>query len=170
MLTNDQLTELKNELLRQKELLTGRIEHDEEFVNEGELSLYDNHPADMGTELYERERDAAIDEHSREELDKIDAALEAMKDGTYGICKKSGEEIPFERLQAVPTTLYTVEHTPERTPADDRVMEERIPHPDDGIDSFRDAAVYGTSETPSDFAEDHDSYNDLYTDDNDDDK
>ncbi|WP_158068784.1 TraR/DksA C4-type zinc finger protein [Domibacillus epiphyticus] len=167
MLTIEQKAELKKELLRQKEQLTKHIDHNEEIGDNGELSLYDNHPADIGTELYERERDLALDEHCREQLEKIDAALQAMKNGTYGICKKSGEEIPFERLQAVPTALYNVEHSPNQKPQDgSRVVDERLTHPDDGIDSFRDAAVYGTSETPSDFVKDH-NYNELYSDEDD---
>lgn len=168
MLTKEQLSELKKELLLQKQQLTGRLEEEEENPNEGELSSYDNHPADTGTELYERERDMALDEHGKEELEKIDAALAAMKDGTYGICKESGEEIPFERLQAVPTTLYAVDHSPEQSLETGRVPEDRVPHPDDGIDSFSDAANYGTSETPSDFSEDKDNYNELYKEEDDD--
>lgn len=167
MLTKEQLHELKQELLRQKQQLTGRLEQDEDSSDVGELSSYDNHPADTATELYVRERDMAIDDHSRDELEKIDAALAAMKNGTYGICKESGQEIPFERLQAVPTTLYSVDHTPEQTPETDRVPENRIPHPEDGIDSFSDAANYGTSETPADFAEDKNNYNELYKEDSD---
>ncbi|MCP3762408.1 TraR/DksA C4-type zinc finger protein [Domibacillus sp. A3M-37] len=162
MLTKEQLIELKQELLRQKQQLTEQLEQDEENQDVGDLSSYANHPADTGTELYERERDKALDEHRRVELEKIDAALAAMKEGTYGICKKSGEEIPFERLQAVPTTLYSVENSPDQTPETDRVPEDRISHPDDGIDSFSDAANDGTSETPSDFSEDKENYNELY--------
>ncbi|OAH56288.1 hypothetical protein AWH48_06360 [Domibacillus aminovorans] len=167
MLTTDQLAELKKELLRQKERLTKHIELDDDSKDTGELSSYDNHPADIGTELYVHERDIALDEHSRNELVKVVAALNAINEGTYGVCKKSGEDIPFERLQAVPTTLYSVEHTPDQTLETDRVLEDRLPHPDDGIDSFNDAANYGTSETPSDFIEDKDNYNEFYKDDED---
>jgi YteA family regulatory protein len=167
MLTTEQLAELKKELLRQQEQLTKQIEQDNENRETGELSLYANHPADMGTELYVRERDIALDEHSRNELAKVEAALEAMQDGTYGVCAEGGKNIPFERLQAVPTTLYSVEHTPDQKPETDRVPEDRVPHSDDGIDSFSDAADYGTSETPSDFMDDKDNYNELYKDDED---
>lgn len=167
MLTTDQLAELKKELLRQKERLTKQMEQMEDNKDTGELSSYDNHPADLGTELYVRERDIALDEHSHNELVKVEAALRAMKEGSYGVCKKSGKDIPFERLQAVPTALYSVEHTPDQILKTDRVPEDRVPHPDDGINSFSDVADYGTSETPSDFIEDKDHYNELYKDDKD---
>lgn len=167
MLTTDQLAELKKELLRQKEQLTKLIEQNDDNKDTGELSSYDNHPADTGTELYVRERDITLDEHNRNELEKVETALKVMNKGMYGICKESGKDIPFERLQAVPTTLYSVEHTPEQILETDRVPENRLPHPDDGINSFNDAADYGTSETPSDFIDDKDNYNELYKDDED---
>ena len=34
----------------------------------GELSMYDNHPGDMGTELFEREKDMALNVHAGSEL------------------------------------------------------------------------------------------------------
>lgn len=163
-MTTTKVKQLQKELLEQKKQITGRLDQEEENVLEGELSTYDNHPADMGTELFERERDQAIEEHSRDELDKINAALQAIQDGTYGTCKECGKDIPFERLEVVPTALYCIDHTPEQDTHTERVPENRIPHPDDGEDSFRDAASYGTSETPSDFTEDNSSYDDLYRD------
>ena len=49
--------------------------------------MYDNHPADMGTELFEREKDIALNVHAGSELDKVDNALQAMEDGSYGKCE-----------------------------------------------------------------------------------
>ncbi|WP_326847970.1 TraR/DksA family transcriptional regulator, partial [Bacillus safensis] len=40
---------------------------------------------------------------------EIDAALKRMEDGTYGICEKTGKEIPYERLKAVPYTRYSID-------------------------------------------------------------
>ncbi len=37
------------------------------------------------------------------------AALDRMREGSYGICEESDEEIPFARLEVEPTTRYTVE-------------------------------------------------------------
>src|SRR5690625_4736141 len=67
----------------------------------GELSRYDNHPADMGTELFERGKDVALNEHAEKELEEINSALHAIDEGTYGICVECGADIPFERLEAV---------------------------------------------------------------------
>lgn len=40
---------------------------------------------------------------------EIDAALQRMKQGTYGICESSGQPIPPARLAAIPWARYTTE-------------------------------------------------------------
>jgi DnaK suppressor protein len=47
--------------------------------------------------------------HDDARLSEVEAALRRIDDGTYGICEETGEEIPFARLRAEPTTRYTVE-------------------------------------------------------------
>jgi len=44
------------------------------------------------------------------ELREVEAALERMKTGDYGLCEECGAEIPFERLEAYPTARRDVEH------------------------------------------------------------
>lgn len=39
----------------------------------------------------------------------IVAALERIDAGTYGLCERCGREIPFERLEAVPSTFLCVD-------------------------------------------------------------
>ncbi|WP_108672236.1 TraR/DksA C4-type zinc finger protein [Peribacillus acanthi] len=185
MISNQQLKSLKDELLSQKASLEHTIENTKhetmeegEKDNVGELSSYDNHPADLGSELYEREKDMALGVHAESELSKIEQALLAMEKGSYGKCKECGKDIPFERLEIVPYSLYCVEHTPDQTTASDRPGEEEIleaPHRDsfdrrknpyiiDHEDSFQEVARYGTSETPSDYTGDRKDYSSLYRD------
>lgn len=42
-------------------------------------------------------------------LGEIGAALDRLRNGTYGVCELTGKPIPPERLQAVPWTRFTVE-------------------------------------------------------------
>ncbi len=186
MLTNEQVKTLKNELEdRKKEIMNRQeryIDDNNERESVGELSSYDNHPADMGTELYEREKDYALEEHDQSELNKINEALSAIEDGSYGICKASGKEIPYERLEAVPTALTLKEYSSEQSVAQDRPVEEDILEPAHGNvyrhsdtggvrdydDSFQEVARYGTSETPSDLRGDFKDYGSLYDRDSDD--
>ncbi|MFC7063081.1 TraR/DksA C4-type zinc finger protein [Halobacillus seohaensis] len=92
----------------------------------GELSQYDNHPADSGSELYEREKDMALVEHIEEELGDINDSLNKMKQGTYGICEVTGEKIPQERLDAVPTAKTLKEYAADQHVPDDRSIEEEV--------------------------------------------
>jgi DnaK suppressor protein len=45
----------------------------------------------------------------RNKLQKIDAALRKLDEGTYGICEDCGEEISKERLRIVPFAIYCIE-------------------------------------------------------------
>ncbi|AVX20109.1 MAG: TraR/DksA C4-type zinc finger protein [Bacillota bacterium] len=67
-----------------------------------ELSLYDNHPADVASELYEREKELGIQDNFEVLLSKGERALQAIAAGNYGICEFCGATIPRERLEAMP--------------------------------------------------------------------
>lgn len=45
----------------------------------------------------------------RKLMDKIDAALKRIEDGSYGYCEESGEEIGVKRLEARPIATLTIE-------------------------------------------------------------
>lgn len=45
----------------------------------------------------------------QETLYEVDDALRRIEDGTYGICERTGQPIPAERLKAVPWARFTVE-------------------------------------------------------------
>jgi len=59
-------------------------------------------PEDSAASLTQFETDSALSERLRRELSAIEAAEIRLKEGTYGISVVSGEEIPDERLEAVP--------------------------------------------------------------------
>ena len=89
-----------------EEGLTEQSEND----SVGELSSYDQHQADMGTETFEREKDLSILEQVEAELADVEHALRRLDDGTYGTCEVCGKPIPDERLEAMPATRLCVEH------------------------------------------------------------
>jgi DnaK suppressor protein len=67
-------------------------------------------PGDLGSEdLYEDEVQEGRREDLREELAAIDRAEARLRDGTYGVSVESGDPIPDERLELVPTAERTVE-------------------------------------------------------------
>jgi YteA family regulatory protein len=186
MLSTQKLAELRLQLLRDKQELEEHFKQNDHFgldrghyhESMGELSSYDNHPADEGTDLYEREKDIALEEHYELELGNIDQALTAMENGTYGKCKTCGKEIPSERLEALPNTIYCKEHSPDQITSHERPLEEGVLMPPfgkfdmdeqhetvafDAEDSWQTVAQWGTSDTPSDLAFPQDDYQDIYS-------
>lgn len=161
---------LRQRMLQDQERLerqlsdTGSASAESLRVSTGELSAADNHPADTGTEVFERGRDLAVHDTQQQELERIEAALERMERGTYGICAVCGEEIPQERLEALPYTAYCTRHAPDREPSDRRPAEEDVmtaPPKGAGLNrqraagKFDDAGAwddvedYGTSTSPA---------------------
>ncbi len=41
-------------------------------------------------------------------LERVNRALEKIKEGTYGLSDVSGQPIPRERLEAIPETIFTI--------------------------------------------------------------
>ena len=74
----------------------------------GEISLTDQHPADAASETESRELDLTRQRMLEVRLDRARQALGRIEDGTYGTCVACGEQIPRERLEAVPETPYCV--------------------------------------------------------------
>ena len=64
----------------------------------------DQHLADTATAMHDRELDYGLTENEEVLLTSIDAALQRIEDGTYGICSNRGEPIGEERLEALPWT------------------------------------------------------------------
>ena len=74
----------------------------EEAGQVGDLSHLPQHQADQGSEVFEREKDMAILEHLERELAEIEAALQRLDEGTYGVDEVTGEPIAPDRLEALP--------------------------------------------------------------------
>jgi RNA polymerase-binding protein DksA len=101
-LKKKQVSELKEVLLREKaEILGIKRQKGDESSLQGDL-------VDQSTGLSEQEMLLELAEHDRERLLEVEDALKRIEDNSYGICLESGEEIPYERLRAVPTAKYTV--------------------------------------------------------------
>jgi RNA polymerase-binding transcription factor DksA len=87
----------------------GDLGTDSESEEVSELSDYDQHPADTGSETFEREKDLSILDSLESELDELEAALQRVEDGTYGTDEITGEPIAPERLEAFPTARTNVD-------------------------------------------------------------
>ncbi len=74
-----------------------------------ELSTIDQHPADVGSEVFEREKDLSIAQRFDSELEDIEAALRRIEDGTYGTCEVCNKPIGRARLEAIPHARFCVD-------------------------------------------------------------
>ncbi|MDU4959834.1 MAG: TraR/DksA C4-type zinc finger protein [Sporomusaceae bacterium] len=140
----------------------------------GELSVYDNHPADIGSEVFERGKDIALRDNEQILISEMDRALAKIEAGSYGVCDLCGRQIPQERLHSLPwaTTCIQCQRQEERSDAAARPLEETslaVPFSRtfldtdadgdtgfDGEDSLEAVWRYGSSDSPQDLPGCHD--------------
>jgi DnaK suppressor protein len=98
-----------------RELLTSERERIEQAIAglgaDDPDAISDEHePGEEGSEdLYQNEFDAGLAEDLAEQLAALERAEARLAAGTYGLSVESGEPIPDERLEALPTAERTVE-------------------------------------------------------------
>jgi DnaK suppressor protein len=66
-------------------------------------------PGNLASDLYQDELDEGLEEDLREQLAAVERAKERLAAGTYGLSTESGEPIPDERLEALPTAELTAD-------------------------------------------------------------
>lgn len=161
----------------------GRLDHRVNFIDRhglvesesrsvAELSSYDNHPADLGSETFEREKDLGLRLDAGFLIGEIDDALRRVEEGTFGKCLRCGAAIGEDRLEAVPWTRYCLDckEEEEKRPDGERPAEEMLLWPPfgrtftdgserpgiDGEDIWESLEAMGTSNTPQDQPGSHD--------------
>lgn len=112
------LLALRAQLAERIEFIDGQGLEDSLKESISELSTYDNHPADIGSEVFERSKDFALREGASITLAAIDEALAKINAGTYGTCDLCGRNIDPGRLEAIPYTTLCL---------DCKAVEEEIP-------------------------------------------
>ncbi|MCH8474433.1 MAG: transcriptional regulator [Opitutales bacterium] len=75
----------------------------------GDLSSYSQHMADAGTDAFDRDFALNLLSTEQEALAEIEAAIQRIRKGTYGICEINGKPINKNRLVAVPFTRFSIE-------------------------------------------------------------
>lgn len=124
----------RRRLEEERERLAVMLQHGEEGLDlqeeggTGELSSPDQHPADLGSEILEREQSLSIFQNAETRLRDVEDAFARLEDGTYGTCEICGQPVGRERLAALPAARFCVEHQ-QRTEGfrDDRGGAEMVP-------------------------------------------
>jgi DnaK suppressor protein len=104
--TPQQLSQLRNELIQRRERLLEDVRDELAKTDHADyLDLLrlpgDNADRSLADTLADLDL-GTIDRHVHEIRD-IEAALERLRDGSYGVCERCATEIGFERLLAYPT-------------------------------------------------------------------
>ena len=80
------------------------------IVDKADSGPADEHDAaNMASDLSQTEFDAGLEKDLRDQLAAVARAEERLAAGTYGLSVESGQPIPDERLEAIPTAERTVE-------------------------------------------------------------
>jgi YteA family regulatory protein len=118
IMNEQKLDYFKKKLLKEKNnvmALLNQMEENEVFNSKvelaseiSELSMYDNHPSDTASEVFDQERGMALKEHEITIIKKIEDCLQNIEEGSYGSCKSCGEDIPEERLEFIPYAEFCV--------------------------------------------------------------
>jgi DnaK suppressor protein len=109
-LHEEQLRYLETRLREERERAATLLRHHDERRNQsqieasGDISEYPFHVADHGTDTYDQEMDAIMAQRVSRELEEIDDALHRLVETPerFGVCERTGEPIPFERLDLIP--------------------------------------------------------------------
>ena len=111
----DEIENLKNELLKEKEIILKELASlDEVVLNNSskdtnkDISGVSIHLADIGTDNQETETLLKIRERVEERLNQVETALNNINKGGYGICNKCHKAINIERLLAMPYTEFCI--------------------------------------------------------------
>lgn len=81
------------------------------LIEEAEMGdvQFDDESGEGDTMVVERERDLALSHQARQTISEIEAAIERLKDGSYGYSVVSGLPIARERLEAIPWATERVD-------------------------------------------------------------
>jgi len=112
-----QLQHFEKRLLEERRRVLKELGHHDELFNksdqaaDGDLSTYSFHMADQGTDAMEREKAFLFASQEGRFLWHIDQALRRLYKSpeTFGKCHNCGQEIAFERLDALPHARYCIE-------------------------------------------------------------
>lgn len=86
-----------------------------------ELSSYDNHPADLGTEMFMMSQNMSLKSSQSSIVDEIDEALDRIENGSYGICTVCGKNIDEDRLEIIPYTSICIKCLDREVPVDKKM-------------------------------------------------
>jgi YteA family regulatory protein len=186
----DKLHYFKQRLLKEKgkyhnvlDLMRSGDDTEQGTYSPGELSNYDNHPAELGTEVFQATMNNALKVNEEYTIQKINDALQRIDNGTFGKCNICGKDIEIERLEVLPfaqkclscekeselqiydnnvndNNYRPIEESVIDAPFGRKYLDKREDDEYEGIDYINDVMKYGSADSPQDMGgyQDFDEY------------
>ncbi len=119
--TKEELEAYKKKLLLMRARLRGDVtslsskaDEKNKMVDSGSVSTSPIHLADAGSDNFDQEFSLSLVEIGSGRLKEINAALERIENGSFGICEECGVRITKKRLEAIPYTDVCIDCANER--------------------------------------------------------
>jgi YteA family regulatory protein len=177
----DILEKQEREIEHTIELMKENKSAEQDKYSNNELSSYDNHPGDLGSELFSLGMNMALRVHEEHLIKDIHDALDRIQQGNYGKCAFCGDEITPERLEVVPYIRLCMDCEQSKAidpeilgksrPVEEMVIDapfgrkylnKREDDEYEGLDYLNDVLKYGSSDSPQDMGGYHE-YDEYYT-------
>ncbi len=106
-LTQNDLKKIKEKLIEERMKLEEELRRvrrglaESQAESAGENNFEEDY-AESGSSTFEREKELSIEVSVSDLLQKVDRALERLRNGSYGYCLTCGKPIAKERLKALP--------------------------------------------------------------------
>jgi RNA polymerase-binding transcription factor DksA len=114
-----------------------------------ELSSYDQHPGDLASDTFEREKEVGLLEMLEFEMKKVDDALLHYQNDSYGICDQCGQPIEAARLQRLVNTTLCATCAHKHSEHFRRPAEEDVVKPGRAYNTGFDIAGFGYNDYDS---------------------
>ena len=109
MLTPTEIDHFRARLESERQTASAHLEAlRQQLAAPQEASSREGDEGDDAIEIYANEQIEAEIQRHQDELTQIDNALKRIAGGTYGYSEVSGQPIPVERLEALPTATTLV--------------------------------------------------------------
>ena len=111
-MTKNEQTGLELQLIEMRKRLLHEVDSAEEALREdvvksGQISSLPTHAGDADVEGVDAQVAISLNEESL--LEQVEAAIERLQAGTYGVCQQCGHKIGIERLKAIPYAAHCIE-------------------------------------------------------------
>jgi YteA family regulatory protein len=139
-------------LMSRKEEIQEQIERKRDLLQQpmaeqtDELSGYDQHPGDLGSDTFEREKELGLLEMLEAEMTKVEDALANLEHGSYGVCDQCGKPIEAGRLKRMVNTTLCAACARGQSDHFQRPAEEGVLRPSKQYNAGFDIAGYSVDE------------------------